>query len=327
MPELRKDPVLRRWVIISTERAKRPSDFANPARPAPDDGKVCPFCPGNEHLTPPEITRRPATGQWQVRVVPNRFPALTSEGEPVREGIGIYDKMAGIGAHEVIIDTPDHKLSLADLEPEAIAEVLWIFRDRYVALSADPRFRYVLVFKNHGSGAGASLVHSHCQLIATPVIPVQVKSELEGAEKYFRFRNRCIYCDMLKQETEEKVRLIDQNDHFVTFEPFAPRSPFESWILSRDHLGSLSEMSNTQVSTLGRSLKDILSRINRTLAGPDYNLVVHTAPTVDHCQEYYHFHIEIIPKLTTAAGFEMGSGFYINPVPPETAARFLLQEN
>lgn len=326
MPELRKDPVLGRWVIISTERAKRPSDFPPPPRPKEAEGQLCPFCPGNEHLTPPEVLRRPASGPWVVRVVPNRYPALTPLGDPLRQGVGVYDRIAGVGAHEVIIETPDHSLALAEFEPRAIEEVLWAFRDRYLALAADPRLRYVLIFKNHGSSAGASLVHSHCQLIATPVVPVLVNSELDGAARYFDFRKRCIYCDMLKQELDERERVVYENDRFVTFEPFAPRFPFETWLVSRDHIASFARMTPEHITDLGLALKDVLGRINRALSGPDYNFVVHTAPTTTPDPEHYHFHIEIMPKLTTIAGFEVGSGFYINPVPPEEAARFLREQ-
>ncbi|MEO0081478.1 MAG: galactose-1-phosphate uridylyltransferase [candidate division WOR-3 bacterium] len=328
MPELRKDPVLGRWVIISTERSRRPSDFRRPAhQPVTGHNQPCPFCPGNEHLTPPEIMRRPESGQWSVRVVPNRFPALTPEGQPVRQGVGVYDKMTGIGAHEVIIETPDHCLSLADVEPGHFSEVIWTFHDRHVALSADPRLRYVLVFKNHGAGAGASLAHSHSQLIAMPVVPVLVKSELEGAAQYFRFRNRCVYCDMLKQELQETVRLVFENDSFVVFQPFAPRFPFETWVVSRRHLGSFATMDAAHVTDLALALKDILGRMNRGLSGPDFNFVVHSAPLTEPDPEYYHFHIELMPKLTTIAGFEVGTGFYINPVPPEDAACFLRQQS
>ncbi|HSG29036.1 MAG TPA: DUF4931 domain-containing protein, partial [Candidatus Krumholzibacterium sp.] len=178
MPQLRKDPVLGRWVVLSTERGRRPSDFGPKPDPAEEEGRLCPFCPGNEKMTPPEILRLPTDGPWSVRVVPNRFPALSASGEPDRRGIGIYDQMNGIGAHEVIIETPDHRADLADLGTTGIAGVIQAVRRRVLDLAADDRIRYVLVFKNHGQSAGASLSHSHCQLIATPVVPVLVKEEL-----------------------------------------------------------------------------------------------------------------------------------------------------
>ncbi len=329
MPELRKDPVLGRWVIISTERAKRPSDYALPAAGKTEAATVeraCPFCPGNEGQTPPEVLRRETGGSWQVRVVPNRFPALVREGELDRRGIGIYDRMNGIGAHEVIIETPDHSLDLADLDPDAIAGVLHAFRDRAVHLTKDRRIRYALVFKNHGSSAGASLSHSHSQLIATPVIPVLIKEELAGARRYFDFRGRCIYCDMVKQELKDRDRLVYETERFVAFAPFAPRFPFETWIVCREHFSSYEDLTPERIPDLALTLKQVLARINRVLARPDYNFVIHTGPTQTPHIKHYHFHIEVMPKLSKIAGFEVGTGFYINPVPPENAARSLRED-
>lgn len=340
-PELRKDPVMGRWVIISTERAKRPSDFAAKARADRRPEGTCPFCPGNEHLTPPEITRRPGpagdSGSWSVRAVPNKFPALTPEGALERRGVGIYDKMSGIGAHEVVIETPDHSLQLADLKPDAVETVLAVFRERAVTLAQDHNTRYVLVFKNHGPSAGASLSHSHSQIIATPVVPVLVEAELDGAARYFGFRSRCIYCDMVKQELGEPGRVIYENDSFVTFAPFAPRFPFETWLVSRDHFSSFSSLTPSRTHDLALALTDILGRMNRCLSSPDYNFLVHTAPTTSgagcahevgapHELEHYHFHLELMPKLTQIAGFEVGSGFYINPLAPESAAEYLREQ-
>ena len=329
MPELRKDPVLGRSVIISTERAKRPSDYASSAAgtaEASSPERACPFCPGNEDQPPPEVLRRETDGSWQVRVVPNRFPALVREGELDRRGIGIYDRMNGIGAHEVIIETPDHSLSLADLDPDAIAGVLHAFRDRAVHLAKDHRIRYALVFKNHGSSAGASLSHSHSQLIATPVIPVLIKEELAGAKRYFDFRGRCIYCDMVKQELKDQDRIVYETERFVAFAPFAPRFPFETWIVSREHFSSYEDLTPERIPDLALTLNRVLARINRVLARPDYNFVIHTGPTQTPHIKHYHFHIEVMPKLSKIAGFEVGTGFYINPVPPENAARFLRED-
>lgn len=322
MPELRKDPVLGRWVIISTERARRPSDFATTRESEPSDPGRCPFCPGNEHQTPPEIARRERDGNWTIRVVPNKFPALVP-GAPERRGKGIYDRMNGVGAHEVIIESPDHAAELADLEIDRIADLMGVFRERATDLARDPNIRYVLVFKNHGRSAGASLAHSHCQLIATPVVPVLVRNEIEGAGRYFEFRGRCIYCDIVKQELEEQTRVIAENGRFVSFEPFAPRFPFETWIVAREHRCGWDALDQEHQADLAELLRDALGRINRALARPDYNFLVHVAPTSGSGNERHHFHLELMPKLTQIAGFEVGSGFYINPVPPEDAARFL----
>src|SRR5207244_1195411 len=241
MPELRKDPVVSRWVIISTERSRRPASFV-PGTHAKKK-HVCPFCAGNEDRTPPEVfAYRPGGGApntpgWKVRVVPNKFPALQIEGTLDRRGEGLYDKMNGVGAHEVVIEGPQHDQDLADLPVEHIEQVLIAYRERVLDLHRDRRFRYVLIFKNHGDQAGATLEHTHTQLIATPIIPKSIQEELEGARRYYELKERCVFCDIVQQETAEGVgrRLVSMNDRFLALEPFAPRFPFETWILPRRH--------------------------------------------------------------------------------------------
>jgi len=211
LPELRKDPITGRWVIISTERGKRPSDFVRESVEIKGKG-ICPFCPGNEGKTPPEILAygRNGTGRdtpgWTVRVVPNKFPALGIEGGLDREGEGLFDRMNGVGAHEVIIETPDHNLTMATMPDRAVEEVLWAYRDRVVDLKNDRRFRYVLLFKNHGEPAGASLEHTHSQLIALPIVPKRVREEVDNSKRYFDEKERCIFCDMIRQEIETEAR-------------------------------------------------------------------------------------------------------------------------
>src|SRR5213080_1668210 len=239
MPELRKDPVVGRWVIIATERARRPSDFvAQPVRPV---GTECVFCAGNEHKTPPEILdgrspgSRPNEPGWSYRVVANKFPALRIEGDLEPTGEGLFDRMNGVGAHEVVIETPDHQGSLATMSTDAIADVLMAYRDRLLDLKKDPRLQYVLVFKNHGEAAGASLEHPHSQLIATPIIPIMVIEELEGSSRYYAMKERCVWCDIVRQERREGRRRIVEANGFVALAPFAPRFPFETWILPVAH--------------------------------------------------------------------------------------------
>jgi UDPglucose--hexose-1-phosphate uridylyltransferase len=329
MPELRKDPVVGRWVIISTERSRRPTNFAPPLPVQP--GSFCPFCPGSEDKTPPEVyaTRTnggPPNGQgWQVRVVPNKFPALQIEGTLDRRGEGLYDRMNGVGAHEVVIEGPEHGMDLADMPIEHIFDVLMAYRERMIDLHKDRRFRYVLVFKNHGSQAGATLEHTHTQMIATPIIPKSIQEELEGARRYYELKERCVFCDIVQQETAEDPgrRVVSMTDRFLAIEPFAPRFPFETWILPRRHIASYQGMDSDDYREFATMLKDTLSRLNRALDRPPYNFVIHTAPVTDTDLEYYHWHLEIMPKLTRVAGFEIGSGFYINPTPPEDAAQYL----
>jgi UDPglucose--hexose-1-phosphate uridylyltransferase len=330
MPELRKDPVVGRWVIISTERSLRPTSFT-PGAPT-RAGTFCPFCPGNEDKTPPEVfAYRPghdapnSTG-WKVRVVPNRFPALQIEGSLDRRGEGLYDKMNGVGAHEVVIEGPVHDQDLSDLSVDHIRLVLTAYRERVLDLHRDRRFRYVLIFKNHGAQAGATLEHTHTQLIATPIIPKAIQEELDGSRRYYELKERCVFCDIVQQEGGENNgrRVVTMSERFVAIEPFAPRFPFETWILPRRHDDSYHTVSDPEeFRDLAAILKDTLQRLNRALDRPPFNFVIHTAPVSDGELEYYHWHLEIMPKLTRVAGFEIGSGFYINPTPPEDAAQYL----
>jgi UDPglucose--hexose-1-phosphate uridylyltransferase len=239
MPELRKDPVTGRWVIIATERAKRPHQYQKPEEER--KGGFCPFCPGNERSTPPEVlsyrpSNTPKDGEgWWLRVVPNKFPALLAEGALKRSGQGMYDRMTGYGAHEVVIESASHDNTLADLPEEQIEEVVWAFRDRTVELRKDTRMRYILIFKNWGREAGASLEHPHAQIIGLPIVPKRVQEELQGASKYYDYKERCVYCDMIRQELEDNCRIVAENDSFISFMPFASRFPFETWILPKEH--------------------------------------------------------------------------------------------
>ncbi len=329
MPELRKDPITGRWVIIATERSKRPSDFSH--EPTPIRGGFCPFCEGNEMKTPPEILAYRNNGSgpnspgWNIRVVPNKFPALGIEGQLNRQGEGLFDKMNGIGAHEVIIETPDHSQTLATLPEKRVEDVLWAFRDRMLDLKKDKRFRYILIFKNHGSAAGASLEHTHSQLIALPIVPKRVLEEVEGAKSYYNYKERCIYCDIVRQEISSGIRVISENADFATLAPYAPRFPFETWILPKQHESAFENSPSHFFENLAKALKNLLQRVESVLERPAYNLVLHTSPFAgaESTNDYYHWHMEMMPKLTKVAGFEWGTGFYINPTPPEEAAKFL----
>lgn len=328
MPQLRKDPVIGRWVIISTERGKRPVDYSHSSG-TEKNNMPCPFCAGQEDKTPPEILAyrkegtQPNTPGWWVRVVPNKFPALQIEGEIDRRGEGMFDMMNGVGAHEVVIETPDHTKDLPDLEDEHVKEVIWAYRDRSLDLRKDDRFRYILIFKNKGREAGASLEHTHSQLIATPIVPKRVSEEIRAAEEHYRMKERCIFCDIIRQETEEGVRVVCENDNFLSIEPFAPRFPFETWILPKCHNSDFTSIEEQGVAGLAKILKETLKRIDKILDEPPYNYIIHTADCKSPDLPHYHWHMEIIPRLVKHAGFEWGTGFYINPTPPEDAAGFL----
>lgn len=337
MPELRFDPIQMRWVIISTERGRRPSDFHQQTELT--QSTFCPFCAGNESTTPQEIYALREKGSqangpgWKVRVVPNKFPALRIEGDMDRLGEGMYDKMNGIGAHEVIIETPEHNKQLHELEPSHLEDILKIYRLRLEDLMKDERLRYVLLFKNHGVRAGASLAHPHTQIIATPVTPKTVSLEFESAMRHYSLKERCIFCDVIRQEIEDGRRIVYNKDDFLAFAPFAARFPFEIWIIPRKHNHDYSLENDATIANFAKVLRDVIARLNASLNNPPYNFVLHTGPNVNAkpvrpnhwgtIKYDFHWHLEIIPRLTRMAGFEWGSGFYINPVQPEESAKFL----
>ncbi len=338
MPELRFDPLKKTWVIISTERAKRPHDFSLISEEKKEEGE-CPFCPGNEDKTPPEIFAireegsKPNEPGWSIRVIPNKYPALRLEGKIEREGIGLYDRMSGVGAHEVIIESPEHGKSLADLPLEQIVKVLTVYKLRLKSLRADERFRYVLIFRNYRSIAGASLSHPHSQIIATPVTPKVLKEELSIAREHFSRKERCIFCDILRDEMRFGDRIVKIHKNYVLFTPFASCFPFECRLYPLRHSYDFAEIPDEELPELALALKDMLLRIKLALNDPPYNFVIHTAPSLhprpgkpDYwgtIKEDFHWHIELVPRLTIMAGFEWGTGFYINPTPPEEAAKYL----
>jgi UDPglucose--hexose-1-phosphate uridylyltransferase len=327
LPELRKDPATGRWVIIVTDRPRRPADFIRQPVPRPTAG-VCPFDYGNEHKTPPEILAYRSSGGpeepgWRVRVVPNKFPVLGIEGELSRQGEGMYDKMSGIGAHETIIETPEHMATFPELPEKQIEEVLWAFRERVSDLKKDRRFRYILLFKNYGAAAGAILEHPHSQLIALPVIPKRVKEEMEGARLFYDFKERCVFCDMIRQEIATGERLVIETDRFIVIQPYAPRFPFETWILPQRHESHFEAADAPTLANLAWVLRSTMRKIDRVLERPAYNLIVQSAPVQEQALAYYHWRIQIIPALTRLTGLEWGAGFFINPTPPEESARFL----
>ncbi len=327
MPDLRKDPIVGRWVIVAKSRARRPHDFDT--TPQRRRSGFCPFCEGNEDKTPNEIIAyrepgsQPNREGWRVRVVPNKFPALEIEGDLNKRGEGIYDMMRGVGAHEVIIESPRHLISTSELSEPHLREVLWVYRDRLVDLKRDPRLVYGMVFKNVGAAAGASLEHTHSQLIVTPIVPINVWEEMTGSLEFYNYRGRCVYCDMIQQELATEKRMVIDTPGFAAFCPFASRFPFETWLLPKVHSSHYENIQKNGVEELAGVLRQVIAKIEVALDQPAYNYIIHTAPFDTQELAHYHWHIEIMPSLTKAAGFEWGTGFYINPVPPEEAAAFL----
>ncbi|MGA2360994.1 MAG: DUF4931 domain-containing protein [Candidatus Aminicenantales bacterium] len=338
MSELRKDLISGGWVIIATERSKRPDDFRPAGGPAPagEPRGFCPFCEGNEGKTPPEVfalreggTLPDAPG-WRVRVVPNKFPALNRGTTPPKHTKGVFEWMEGIGVHEVVIENPDHDKELGDLPPGHVRDVLEVCQQRIRAIEEELHYQYVQLFKNKGKEAGASLSHPHSQLIATPIVPKRVKEEIYGAERLFRSLKECAFCRIIREEQAMGERLVFENRHFAAITPFASRFPFEMAIYPLRHSPFFTALRGEELEAMAETIKAVLTRLKTTLGDPAFNMVLHQAPSpalslknwpgIDH---NYHWHIEILPILTKVAGFELGTGYYINPVPPETAAVFL----
>lgn len=328
MPELRRDPIVGRWVVIDNNHLKGPQDFPKEDN-TPTRAAVCPFCPGREWQTPPETDAiRPLPGKadtsgWLVRTVPNKFPALSSDIAIDKEALGIYDLMSGSGAHEVVIEHPDHAKSLADLSQEETTAVLSQYQGRYAQLAKNKNFKYVLIFKNFGASAGASLEHPHSQVIALPMVPKSVLGEIKGAEHYHQAQGRCVFCDMIEQEYHDQGRIVAENNAFIAFCPFASRYAFETWIIPKAHSADFVSTTGGDLSQLAALLHDVLNRLKKALNNPSYNYYLHTAPINYPSASCYHWHIEIIPKLTRSVGFEWGTGLHIVPTVPQDAARFL----
>jgi UDPglucose--hexose-1-phosphate uridylyltransferase len=326
MPELRKDPLSERWVIIAPERADRPNALVKPPPQSAGDKASCPFCPGNESMTPPEIfAQRENGGPWSLRVVPNRYPALRTELVMSREADGPFDKMAGVGAHEVVIETSEHERTLPEFKPEQIAQIFQAWQARMNDLSRDIRLRSVVAFKNHAAPAGATLWHAHSQLVALPIVPPALTTELDTCKKHFEAKERCLMCDLLAHELREKDRVVVETESIAVISPYAARSPFELWLLPKTHGSSFESASGQELVKLADGLRTILRKIDLALEKPAWNLFLHTMPLREPRNDWYHWHLELKPVLTLQAGFEWASGCAINPTPPEEAASFLRQ--
>jgi UDPglucose--hexose-1-phosphate uridylyltransferase len=327
MPELRQNFFTKEWVIIATERAKRPEELAThrPTQPVPAFVETCPFCPGNESKAPIEVMRSPGNTSepWAVRVIPNKFAALSSTAQPTRSQQDVWRRIEGFGIHEVIIESPDHSCTMA-LQPEVqVANILRVYRERYNLLSMDHRINHVTIFKNHGADAGASQQHPHSQLIATPVIPSQVRHRLHEALLYYDDEGKCMYCHMVEREIEEQTRIVLKTDHFVAMEVFASATPFATHIIPLRHMASFGDISPSEIADLAHVLRSLLARIYVGLENPDLNFTIRSSPSDYAAARHFHWYVSVIPRLTRIAGFELGSGMFINTVLPETAAEFL----
>jgi UDPglucose--hexose-1-phosphate uridylyltransferase len=327
MPELRQNFFTKEWVIIATERAKRPEELAThrAVQAVPGFVETCPFCPGNESKTPPEVLRLPANGNgpWAVRVVPNKFCALSSALQPTRNLQHLRRRIDGFGFHEVIVDSPDHARCMPLLSDGQVASVLQAYKQRYNALSLDQRIAHITLFKNHGVDAGASMQHPHSQLIATPVIPSQVRHRLFEALRHYDDVGECIYCHVVEREIADETRIVVKSEHFVALEVFASTTPFSTHIFPLRHMASFGDITDIEVSDLARVLRALLAKIYVGLENPDLNFTVRSGPAEYAGARHFHWYVSVIPRLTRVAGFELGSGMFINTVLPEAAAEFL----
>lgn len=331
MPEFRQDKATREWILIATERARRPHDF----RVKRSSGVLtvseapCVFCPGNEAMTPPEFMAYRYGGEtngpgWWIRVVPNKYPALTSQGSPDRwMAEGFFRKMDGVGRHEVIIDSPHHDRPLPLMDDWHAEEVFWVYRERFLVLQQDARIKLIIIFKNHGLAAGSSVQHPHSQIIATSVVPLNIRNKLYEAARHYDEHGRCVYCDMVREELQDGKRIVMENEAFVAYHPFASRVPFETWIVPKTHEACFALISPDDSKAFARTLKAVWLKLYLALNDPDLNYVLHTRRSVHEVSESYHWHLQIMPRFTTAAGFELGSGIYINTALPEETAAFL----
>ena len=326
MPELRHNPMNREWVIIATERAKRPHELIkqhDETKRLSVHSASCPLCPGNEHMTPQETMRLDWNGQWQVRVVPNKFPALSSEGEPFRRTKGLRRSINGVGIHEVIVTSPDHSQTPALMSAHEVELILKCYHLRYLALSKDQRIDLITIFKNHGVDAGTSLEHPHSQVIGAPIIPAEVRGRMEDALRFYNEESRCLGCSVLREELDDRTRIIQETPHFVAFIPYASLSPFSLYIFPRRHMATFGEIHAEEITDLAEILQGVLAKLYHGLGNPSYNYVIRTAPNAISYSRYYHWYLSLIPRLTRVAGFEMGSGMFINVTLPEADAEYL----
>lgn len=326
MSELRQDPTTYDWIIMAKERAKRPQQFSKkqPVKEYVSEHiQDCPFCPGNEHQTPDAEAVYGNSDQWNIRVIPNKFAALAPDGDTTREEWKLFRKSHGYGRHEVIIETPLHNQCIPFMDDEQVAELLKAYRDRYCALKQDPKIKIIIIFKNHGAGAGTSLEHPHTQIVASPIVPPYIRRKYNVATQHFDNTGRCLHHDLAQLELEEGSRIVTDNTHFIVVHPFASHYPFETWIVPKVRESSFGAISDAEIKDLAKVFKETLMKLYVSLGNPDYNFIIHTAPVDDEHKSYYLWHMQIIPRLTHAAGFELGSGIYINIALPEETAVFM----
>jgi UDPglucose--hexose-1-phosphate uridylyltransferase len=325
MPELRLNMMTREWVVVVCERARKPESFRarSEHKYRPERDASCPFCPGNEGKTPPEVMRLPGDGDWRVRVTPNKYAAFITEGERIRMDEGLRHLVTGVGRHEVIVETPRHDLTLALLEEEEVNDVLSVYRERFLDAFEDSRIRHAIIFKNQGPGSGTSIMHPHTQLVGSPIVPFRIRDRIDEAVRYFDNTGECLVCAMMRDELADGRRVIVDSEHFVSFIPYASLSPFRTWIFPKRHVPSFGNIAEEEQRDLARTLKSTLLKLYDGLDDPDYNMVFRSLSPYRTRSEYLHWYITIVPRLQQSTGFELGSGMYVNTTIPEDVAEYL----
>lgn len=325
MPEFRLNLITREWVVVRPERARGPAEFRRSLtrRPLPTHLDSCPFCPGNEAQTEVELLRHPADGPWKIRVMENKYPVLSHEGEPTRIIDGPRRMVHGVGLHEVVVESPVHNESPAFFGADHMADLLRIYAGRFSHAYEDSRIEHVIIFKNHGPASGTSIWHPHSQLVATPVVPARFRDRLLASMHYFDDTGKCLKCDMIKKELADARRIIIETERFITFIPYAALSPFHLWIFPRRHMAAFSSITDEETTDLAIHMKTILYKLNVALDDPDYNYAISSSSPRHAKSEFSHWYISIIPRLMETTGFELGSGIYANPSVPENNAAYL----
>jgi len=330
LPEFRRCPATGRWVIFAPERARRPITLQHTQahhrdRPATD--AVCPFCEGHEAEAPGEVYAIRAVGTakdspgWELRVVSNKFPALRPHMTATMPWLDpFFGARPGFGGHEVVIPCQSHETNPAKLTPAQYTNLLIAYRDRIRAISSDNLWHYLQVFQNVGAEAGASLAHLHAQIIALPLVPDAIQSELAFAKEYHGRHSACVYCELIAKERLARSRILRETEHFLAFCPFAPRFSYEFWVMPKYHASHFEITVDAALAELARLVRDLLAALDAVLAEPAYNTYLHTTPMKAKPNGHYHWHWEVIPRTARAAGFEWGSGCFLNAVPPEKAA-------
>lgn len=327
MQDMRFNPITLDWVIMAPDRAARPNDFhpehkePPPRLPYRPD---CPFCPGNESATEKELFRvADANGNWVVRVIPNKYPAFTATDDLRRESQGTFRSMAASGSHEVVVEHPQHDVLLRNVPTAHIASVLYAYRARYHVLEHLPHVESIVIFKNHGERAGTSLEHPHSQIIAAPVVSPQVFARLGAAREFHKHQGTCLYCQVLQDEMGAGERIVESHSSFVAFAPFASLSPYHTWIFPRVHQPSFGSISDAEIIDLAGVIRRHLLRLAAAADEPDFNITIRTAPVRESTSCCFHWYVAVVPRIGRLAGFELGSGTYINSMRPEICAERL----